>query len=114
MLPLLQHWGGGGRTSIAPSYFSADFAHCAMISREEVYKAIDGERDYQDARWPGHIHNESEYILYLRHYVDEAAKKASTLDLSDVENMMKVLSDIRKIAALAVVCMEQNGVVHRV
>jgi hypothetical protein len=85
-----------------------------MFSREEIYGAIDGERTYQDARWPGHIHNESEYILYLRHYVDEAAKKASTLDMSDLENKMKVLSDIRKIAALAVVCMEQNGVAHRV
>lgn len=80
------------------------------MERSEVYKIIDEERDYQEWRWPRPAHNHSitEYLVYMRHYVNKALDKVSTSDGDKV-----ALEDVRKIAALAVACMEENGAVGR-
>jgi len=65
---------------------------------------LDGERDYQDQRRSGHHHSVTEYLVYLRDYVEEALHLVSR---SDGEDGAKPI--VRKIAALAVACMEQNG-----
>lgn len=78
--------------------------------RKVVYDAIDGERAYQDYRWPGHKHSNTEFLVYIQHYVNEAFKAASTTDeYGDAER-----DALRKIAALAVAAMEENGVKPRV
>ena len=87
------------------------------VSREEVYKAIDSEREYQDSRWNGDttssdgIHPLSEWFLYIEDYVNEAkhilAREAEQTAYPKVSNIM------RKVAGMAVCAMEQNGAPKR-
>lgn len=83
-----------------------------MTSRSEVYEAIDTERDYQN-KWGDRTHNVTEYLMYIEHYVDLCRAQVSTLDMSTPENNTAALENIRKITALGVVCMEQNGAPKR-
>jgi len=79
-----------------------------MIIREVVYDIIDSERDYQESRWPGHMHSPQEFLTYIRSYTNEALEvgaRSNDLD-GDVRTRQMVL--IRKIAALAVAAMEQH------
>jgi len=80
-------------------------------TRQEVYQAIDEERDYQEWRWPrpAHIHSNTEYLVYIDHYLKEAFAAVSKQD-----SEMGTYDPLRKIAALAVAAMEENGVIHRV
>ena len=79
-------------------------------TREKVYEAIDGERQYQDFRWrrPQHNHSNTEFLVYINHYVQQAFAAVSMQDGDGA-----TLSALRKIAALAVSAMEQNGVEYR-
>lgn len=76
------------------------------MTRNEVYKLIDGEREYQERRWerPKHNHSATEYLVYVDHYVKTAFQRVST---QDGEN--GALECLRKIAALAVAAMEEHG-----
>lgn len=89
-----------------------------MTPRTEVYAAIDGERDYQDMRLardgstsPEGIHSPEEYLLYMESYLNEAKEVASRV--WGPECRPAILDIVRKVTALGVVCMEQNGVVTR-
>ena len=74
--------------------------------REDVYKLIDGERDYQNSKPPRPKTDEEtsvgEWLIYIEHMVNLA--KFDVYQLSEAE----ALEEIRKIAALAVACMENN------
>ena len=82
-------------------------------SRRDVYKAVDSERTYQEEQWGDRSHSVTEYILFMEHYLFEARKRASTKDLSVPIHHNDVLDFIRKVTALGVVCMEENGAPHR-
>ena len=86
--------------------------------REDVYKAIDSEREYQDRRWgntmsgdrvPG-CHEQGgdrtvdEFILYIAGYTNDLVENASHFADTDVK-----LDIIRKVTALGVAAMEQHG-----
>lgn len=82
--------------------------------RAEVYSAIDGERDYQ-RKWEdpnmtdsGGRHSQVEFLVYIQDYVNEALHVASRKP--DPEAREFCAHSLRKIAALAVAAMEQNGV----
>ena len=88
-----------------------------MSDRAEVYAAIDGEREYQK-KWEnseltdsGGIHSNVEFLVYIRDYVEEALHVASRD--GDPVVRVKTAHSLRKIAALAVAAMEQNGVLLR-
>jgi hypothetical protein len=87
-----------------------------MATREEVYKALDSERTYQKRRWNADttssegVHTATEYILFMEHYLSEARRLASTAS----EGNLMVLDFVRKVTALGVACMEQNGAPKRV
>lgn len=76
-----------------------------------VYRAIDSERVYQDAVWgptrSGGVHSPTEFFAFMKSYVDEGIELCSRY--ADEEGHKQVLNTIRKIGALAVACMEQNG-----
>lgn len=82
-------------------------------SRRDVYKALDSERAYQNEKWGDRSHSVTEYILYMEHYLEEARKHASTKDQSIHIHHNDTLDFIRKVTALGVVAMEQNGAPHR-
>lgn len=87
------------------------------VDRYAVYECINTERNYQDERWPGHKHSITEYLVYIKHYLDLAMTKRSTrddhIDQLNVHSQESSLNDLRKIAALAVACMEENGCIDR-
>ena len=87
------------------------------LRRQEVYSAIDEERDYQDDKWnygttdSGGKHSVAEFLVYIRDYTEEALHTLSRK--SEPECNVFAGNSVRKIAGLAVACMEQNGVYHR-
>lgn len=87
-----------------------------MISaRELAYMAIDEERGYQIRRWKEdenqHFHSTVEFLVFIREYANNALGAYTYLEDDKVK--VKNLHSIRKIAAMAVACMEQNGTVTR-
>ena len=88
-----------------------------MDDRKEVYEAIDGERAYQ-SKWgdptitdSGGRHSNLEFLVYIRDYVEEALHYGSREP--DPAFLKFSQNSLRKIGALAVAAMEQNGVAHR-
>lgn len=81
------------------------------FDREEVYAIIDSEREYQDTRWPRHLHTPEEWIVYIENYLDEAKQYCSREDAST--GLPKAMNVMRKIAAMAVCAIEQNGADYR-
>ncbi len=86
-----------------------------MTNRDEVYQAINSERDYQDSRWNADTtpsegkHTTSEFLLYMEHYLMKSRELAATT----VEGNPDVLDWVRKVTTLGVACMEQNGAPQR-
>lgn len=76
--------------------------------KQEVYSVIDGERNYQDAKWGGPSHDATKsvahFLTYMRHYMNRA-DSAMTSEIGDVE----ALNELRKVVALGVACFEQHG-----
>lgn len=87
-------------------------------TREQVYKAIDSERDYQDKKWnpdttpTGGVHTLTEWLVYIEDYINEAKHIASRK--SDDEANENISHIMRKIGGMAVAAMEQNGAPLRV
>lgn len=81
------------------------------MERPEVYKLIDEERDYQTEKWGNHDegHGVPAWLCFLQHYVNCAIAEATTLG-----DATAALSQVRKIAALAVSCIEVHGAPSRV
>lgn len=95
--------------------------------RADVYKAVDGERAYQqkweDAESRG-VHETGAFILFMEHYLQEARRLESTLEnggngipashhLGRDVRPEGSLDFVRKVTALGVACMEQNGAPER-
>ncbi len=86
-------------------------------ARSDVYDAIDSEREYQDRRWNCETtptcgrHSVTEFMVYMRDYLEEALHYVSRSADPQAEEF--ALNNIRKITALGVACMEQNGAPHR-
>ncbi len=80
------------------------------MKREEVYKVIDGERNYQDFKWDTSGRNKPTecYLLYMKSYLDEAIHQ-----ISHTAGDKGALDILRKVTALGVACMEDNGAVER-
>lgn len=78
------------------------------MNREDVYDIVDSERCYQDERWAGHKHEVGAHLTLLRSYMREA-EEAWVFNNGD----RLALQSIRKIAGIAVACMEEHGAEHR-
>lgn len=79
------------------------------MNREEVYKLIDGEREYQNSLWPSHEDAPQltigEFVLMLSEYVDRAKNEWT----NEKKPEQKTLAMVRKIAGIAVRTMEIHG-----
>ena len=80
-----------------------------IISRQGVYTAIDGERDYQVGKHgnPGY-RSIDEFALYILEYADQMKHICGT-----TTDPTAKLNAIRKVTALGVACMEHHGAPHR-
>ena len=87
------------------------------MQRSTVYDIINGEREYQDNLWNEHTtssggkHSPTEWLVYIQDYLTEAMSLASRN--SNPEASENVMENIRKIGAMCVCAMEQNGVKPR-
>lgn len=81
-----------------------------MSTRQEVYAAIDSERDYQDSRWTelDEVNKVGDFLIYMRNYLDKAFQVhyAGT----ERENSLQF---VRKVTALGVAAMEKFGAPQR-
>lgn len=88
-----------------------------MIDRAEVYSAIDSERAYQDTRWNSAtttsegLHSIEEWLIYMENYLDQAKEQVSR-NAKQVGDAL-AMQTLRKITAMGVACMEQNGAPRR-
>ncbi len=86
-------------------------------SREEVYEAIDSEREYQQQRWNVDTttsrgeHEIEAWVLFMEDYLLEARKQLSRNGRPLAHCL--ALESIRKVTAMGVACMEQNGAPKR-
>lgn len=86
-------------------------------TRQEVYDAIDSERAYQDSRWnestttSGGHHSISEWLAYITDYVQEAQHILARTPKQDADP--KAIEIVRKVAGMAVKCMEEHGAPRR-
>ena len=87
-------------------------------TRAEVYAVLDGERDYQEARKASEgstsyngKHTPEEFLIYMNSYLNEANEAAARVWGEDCKP--RILDILRKVTALGVACMEENGVVAR-
>ena len=83
-----------------------------MPKRAEVYEAIDSEREYQDAmkgiRASTANRTLGDYLTLLNHYIVEANQS-----YVKSRGACMAMHEVRKIAAIAVRVMEENGAPKR-
>jgi hypothetical protein len=89
-----------------------------VSTREEVYSAIDSERNYQDRKGVAnggepHRHELESYVLYMDDYMTELKAQLSRIWTSDGQPPTAALNTLRKVVALGVAAMEQHGALHR-
>jgi hypothetical protein len=92
-----------------------------MPTRQEVYAAIDGERDYQDRLYSGTFSSKrprpdggalERSIDEFSHYIGAYAREFDRI-IVEHRPLKEKLHIMRKIAAMAVACMEQHGALAR-
>lgn len=82
-----------------------------------AFEAVEAERAYQDVKWAadrtasGGKHTPTEWLVYIEDYVNEA--KRYTSRISEPQASVFVQHTMRKIAAMAIASMEQNGIYTR-
>jgi hypothetical protein len=93
-----------------------DLTNGLKMNRQDVYKRIDDERDYQDQRWntnlrEGDVSDEekpvAEWLNYIEYHLSKAKDTNYHLDKETT------LAEVRKVAALAVRCIEIHGCPER-
>jgi hypothetical protein len=89
----------------------------ASVDRSDVYKVIDGERDYQDSMWNADttaskgLHTPGEFLLMMEHYIAEARR--AYCSAGEPQATTKMLDRMRCVTGLGIACFEQNGVPAR-
>lgn len=77
------------------------------MERQEVFVRLNDEREYQTALWGDQHHSVEEYLLYTESYLAEAKKvMCRTADSAAIPAALPI---IRKVAALALACLEEHG-----
>ena len=79
-----------------------------MVTREKVFRVIDNERIHQEKLRPHRNHPVAHELLLLNRYITQANE-----EWSDNVGDESALHVIRKIASIAVRCMETNGAPYR-
>ncbi len=84
------------------------------VCRPDIFDAIRKEREYQDKKWaefeqrvPDRDKAIADWLLYMEYQVKEAKDRLYAIDHEGA------MHEVRKIAALAVACMEYNGAPER-
>lgn len=103
----------------AEQNLSANYKETKMTTRKEVYAAIDSERRYQDHLKKDRTSNPTDGTRSIDHtvgdFVTMMQQYQNNLVAAWTNNPgdQKAMEVMRKIAGIAVNCMEQHGVSHR-
>lgn len=98
-------------------HFGLNLTNGLKMERTEIYKRINGERDYQDANWgtrrqmdgtPDEEKPVAEWVNYIEYHISKAKEKIYHLDT------VGATAELRKVAALAVRAMEIHGCPERI
>ncbi len=80
--------------------------------RDVVFRAINEETAYQKQLWDPTAsegdHSVTEFLVFMRDYIEEGLHIESRVGQAEADE--KALHIVRKVAGMAVACMEQNGV----
>lgn len=115
--PLLEHFRKLAALCVAcmehcGAYERSGKWHAAPLSRKLVYQIIVGERKYQDSLGPERTdsaqHSASGHLVVFGTYLRRALDGWTENPGDDV-----AIDNIRKLAAIAVRCMESHGIVPR-
>ena len=86
------------------------------MERSKVYELIDGEREYQDSKWPQDVWSNvsnpltvGEFVLLMEHYLTQARE----IWIQEKKPNQMTTDLVRKVAGIAVNCMEQHGAPSR-
>lgn len=93
------------------NYAASNQVKKPVTSRYEIYRALDGEREYQGQKFGDKPHSLTEFLVYIRDYTEEALTLVTRS--ADEDSKLDTLDSIRKIAALGVAALEQHGVQTR-
>lgn len=78
--------------------------------REQAFHAIDSEREYQDKKFPtrvtGRVTSLEHHVALMHEYANKLARATDTMDATQAATTLVLM---RKIAAIAVRCMEDFG-----
>lgn len=83
--------------------------------RNDVFKLIDGEREYQDSVWGNSNKRErtpTEWFVYIEDYINEG-KHILSREPDAIAND-KAMEILRKVAAMAVCAMEETETKPRI
>jgi RNA recognition motif len=110
-LPIMPIYDGG-RMCIVCKGLKLSKIRLGPTSREDVYKALDSERDYQEdtaKKWNHRgIPSLEGELLMMEHYLQLAREKWATSS-----NDEEVLEVMRKVSGITIRCFENHGVVER-
>lgn len=88
-----------------------------MTPRIDVYSVINGERDYQDSKYPrpvdGFSASPEGFLLVIEELVSQARASVTQGKLPPLGDGSEIMNFMRKIAATAVRAQEQHGIVRR-
>lgn len=79
-----------------------------MTDRQDVYAAIDRERDHQRRKWGDRPHSVQGWLLVAQAELDEA-KQGWVRTGDDAEALRELL----QVAAVCVACLERHGIAER-
>ena len=105
------------KSTIASGYDLKSMKSKYIMEKNEVYKRVDGELDYQELRWvvrrdangtPDESKPPAEWINYMQHHVNEANQGVYNLDDEEA------LAQIRKVVALGVRALMIHGCPERI
>jgi len=88
------------------------------MERPDVFRVIENERVYQDAKWPAGLNplppsDELRLVRHILNMVDKTWYDTEDLIIEGTKVNPADLDAIRKVATICVRCMEHHGAVQR-
>lgn len=110
-------WMTGYRIPVCNTFFNAEVLQLnkaiemTALTRNDVFFAIEQERDHQDQKWgtlDEHPHELGAWLTIMRSLLNDAERAYMS-----PRGTIGALDELRKVVAVGVACMEQHGVPAR-
>ena len=78
-----------------------------------AFNALEGELNYQVEKWSEHRHSNAEFAVFIEEYLNDLKELVTKSDSNDPEVKRKEADIMRKVTALGVAAMIENGIAKR-